>query len=259
MRISKEALKPVSYGSAMETNSSTKNGIWARSLSAELEYWERYVDSKGFNNEKSWNLRFNPNTVLYKEFAELISPPANSLVRILDVGAGPATTLGKTLENVSLQISAIDPLAVSYNQILDRHNIIPPVRTTYGTAEELDETFACDYFDFIHVKNAIDHSYDPMLAIEKIVTVLKPDKFAYLRHFVREGKKNAYKGLHQWDFWGQDDEFFLGNSSEKVSITRKLANVAAIHFKIIKAGTPEAALQEFKVVDEEIFAYIKKL
>ncbi len=56
-------------------------------------------------------------------------------IRILDVGAGPLTVLGKRLTGVQIDITAVDPLAGDYGTLLQRHGIAPPIRTQWCEGE----------------------------------------------------------------------------------------------------------------------------
>ena len=116
---------------------------------------------------------------------------------ILDVGAGPMTTLG----NQGVSIRAVDIFADEYNILLDELGWSPPVRTERCTAEALDDLFCPASMDFIHCKNGLDHYLNPKQALEKMVTVLKPNGVFYLEAYEYEGRSCGYREMHQWDIW----------------------------------------------------------
>ena len=61
----------------------------------------------------------NPGTELRERIRALIAAPEGVTVRVLDVGAGPLTALGKVWPGRTLELTAVDPLADEYNAILD--------------------------------------------------------------------------------------------------------------------------------------------
>ncbi len=122
----------------------------------------------------------------------------SGLTRILDVGAGPVTDIGKKGMPPNIEIVAIDPLADFYNQKLDEHGVCPWLRTRQGEAERLQE-YGLGLFDIVYCRNALDHGYDPMTAIEAMLGVVKKTGVVFLLGSVNEGEKHGYSGLHQWN------------------------------------------------------------
>ena len=59
-------------------------------------------------------------------------------VRILDVGSGPLTKLGKTHPSKRLEITATDLLANDYDHLLAELGVLPPVRTVHADAERIE-------------------------------------------------------------------------------------------------------------------------
>ena len=62
--------------------------------------------------------RFDPNSELLVDPRYVILPTEGEL-HILDVGAGPITSVGKRRTGVDVHLTAVDPLADEYNALLD--------------------------------------------------------------------------------------------------------------------------------------------
>jgi ubiquinone/menaquinone biosynthesis C-methylase UbiE len=164
--------------------------------------------------------------------------------RILDVGAGPMTVVGKQYRGKRLDITAVDPLADGYDRLIRRHKLTPPVRTTLGRAESLSELFEEASFDLAHASNCIDHSTDPVAAIEQMVRVVKPGGFVVLRHASREAERNSYTGLHQWNFFVEDGAFMVGNPTRTENLTRRFDGRAEVDLRVGEGGMITAVLRK---------------
>jgi SAM-dependent methyltransferase len=174
---------------------------WREALPEELQFWERALSDPA----KNWVIsefreRMDPDLELQPELKVIIDAPPGAVVRLLDVGAGPLTRLGKKWDGRTLQLYPVDPLAEEYQTLLARLNIHPPILTQVGHGEKLTEQFEKDSFDLAYASNSLDHSYDPLLAIEQMFSVIKPGASVYLWHFAKVGLQEAYHGLHQWNF-----------------------------------------------------------
>jgi len=129
-------------------------------------------------------------------------PDGCTSARILDVGAGPFTTLGKHLDGVSLHIEAVDPLAVEYNELINQYGIQTTVRTKPGDGHELTGLYAKESFDIVYSRNALDHCDDPIQVLRQMVQLIKPNGAVYIITRRCAGENNNYSGLHRWNFDG---------------------------------------------------------
>lgn len=88
-------------------------------------------------------------------------------------------------------------------------------------------------FDLVHANNCLDHSYDPIKAIQEMFTVLKPGGYMYLRHEINVAQVADYVGLHQWNFRPEGNEFWITNKDKSVneSIDRLLKGKADLTLK----------------------------
>lgn len=137
-------------------------GDWEAGLPEELKFWNNALKDGGRNWVRSeYDERMNPAFELQPELRELIEAAPGAEVRILDVGCGPLTRIGKVWPGRQLEIVAVDPLGAEYVQLLNRLGLRPPVLPRVGHGEKLTETYPRDYFDLAYASNSLDHSYSP--------------------------------------------------------------------------------------------------
>jgi SAM-dependent methyltransferase len=192
---------------------------WNQGLRDELQAWEGMLENNGRNWFASeYEARLNPNAELQDEYKRLITAPSGGPpVRLLDVGAGPLTSLGKKWEGRTLHLFPIDPLADEYNALLARLGLRPPVPTQPGRGEELLKLFEKNSFDLALASNSLDHSYDPLLVIRHMLTLVKPAGYVYLVHFTNEAVAAGYSGLHQWNFSIKRGDMILSDGPKTAS------------------------------------------
>lgn len=179
---------------------------WESRLPTEVNFWRRYFDTKGLDWPHEFRERLDPNIPVRPEVQEFVAAAGT---KILDVGAGPLTVMGKVCKGQRLNITAVDPLAPAYDELLRAHNLVPPVRTIKGDAEKLTDLFPLNSFDLAFAQNCLDHSYDPALAIEQMLAVTRSGGIVLLRHAVNEGTNELYRGLHQWNFREVGGDFII--------------------------------------------------
>lgn len=124
----------------------------------------------------------------------------NRIAKVLDVGCGPLSTIGKTDENVAINLVGLDPLADAYQELLKEADIERPHETVTGVAETASDLFGEGFFDYVHAENSLDHCQDAALALLQLQKVCRPDGIFFFRVFVNEGEHNHYSGMHQWNF-----------------------------------------------------------
>jgi SAM-dependent methyltransferase len=199
--------------------SKTAKQLWLSGLTDEIQYWKEAIRSVPAD---SWEPR-----ALRKDVAALLDGSA-ALVRILDVGAGPMTDVGSVWPGREVRVVAVDPLADAYNEILADLGIRPSVPTSWCHGELLHERFPANSFDLVFAQNALDHSYAPDTAIRSALHVLKPGATLLLRHWINEGERGNYNGLHQWNFDCQDGQFVIWNRVTRIDMSSILATDAEV-------------------------------
>lgn len=169
--------------------------------------------------------RLDLNSPLQPSLVTYINSPA---AKILDVGAGPMTSLGKTFKGQLLDITAADALAKRYDELLEKYQIAPSVRIRFAERERLTDVFPPDTFDMAHAQNCLDHAYSPLAAIEQMVLVTKPGGTVYLRHMTDEAATREYGGLHRWNFHQQGKSLALAAPGRRsVNVNERLGSRAS--------------------------------
>jgi SAM-dependent methyltransferase len=207
--------------------------VWASRIHSEMNYWKDQVRRQ---NSEAWQAdygkRLDPEAPLQEVIARHIDRTV-SVNRILDVGSGPLTSINRKCGFCEISITAVDPLADFYNDIMAQRGITPPVRPEMGWGERLTEQFGENQFDIAYSRNAVDHSYDPVKCIDEMIKVTKKNHYVIVEGNERAGSLEGWKGLHQWDFFVartmplfERHLFIEGKSIEAVDVTRHFAKVA---------------------------------
>jgi SAM-dependent methyltransferase len=182
---------------------------WERGVNAEITFWRRWFETKGLIWPEEYRLRQNPLRPLDPRIGAYL--PVDGA--ILDVGAGPLTVLGKQWDGRPVRITAVDPLAKAYDQLLEEFGITPLVRTQEAACETLATSTsgwpAVRRYDIVHAMNAIDHSRDPITGIRQMIEMARPGGHVILSHATREATRERHSGMHQWDFYLDEDGQFI--------------------------------------------------
>jgi len=196
---------------------------WKVGMRDEIAFWDGHMarnflttNPGGLSSEAIF--RLDKNAPLQEKFTELLAQCTSDPIRILDVGCGPFSLIGKTMLGRTIELTAVDPLADAYIELQKKHNIIPAVVPQRCDGEQLHTMFEPESFDFVHANNCLDHSYDPIKAIQEMFTVLKPGCYMYLRHEVNVAVGAHYVGLHQWNFYPEEDKFWITNKNKSVNV-----------------------------------------
>ena len=201
--------------------------VWERELPTEVAFWEMWLRTGG--HQYPWDFERRLDGVAELQEPELLAwleRTPRERARILDVGAGPLTWLGKTHPLTELELHAVDPLAEEYDRLLARFGIEPPVRTQPCRGEDLLERFEPQSFDAVFARNALDHAADPMRIIRAMIRLARPDGVVVLRHLEREGVHEHYEELHQWNFEVRNGELHLWSPRAHHHVTHELAGEA---------------------------------
>jgi len=184
---------------------------WTSGLPSELNFW-KHVLVTGGDYPDDIRQRRDPTTPLQPEIVALL--PDRPRVRILDVGAGPMTILGKVWPGHEVEIVAIDALAPEYNAALDELGIEPPLRTLHAHAESLPSWLGQD-FDLAYARNSLDHGYDPVRAIAAMLDLAPVVR---LEHVRRVADLEQHAGLHQWNLDVADGRLLVEGYGQKTTI-----------------------------------------
>ena len=163
--------------------------VWVSGLDGELHFWDQWLATQGLQWPDDFQSRLDP----HREIEPwLLCEVDNGPVRVLDVGSGPLTCLGFYHRGRRVELTACDPLAPFYAELIAKHGVSCPVPTQLGFAEDLSAFFSLDEFDVVHCRNALDHSFEPVRGIEEMLLVLKPGGQIVLSHVINEAEHGQY-------------------------------------------------------------------
>jgi SAM-dependent methyltransferase len=191
--------------------------LWAQGIDTEIGFWSRWLETKGGQWPWDYANRTDPRLELQQDLARLLKDFKGETPKVLDVGAGPMTFIGKIFRGRPINLVAVDALAALYDQ-LDFPSGLPLIRTQNCDAEMLSQEFGTDVFDLTYSRNALDHTYDPVKAFREMVAVTKPHGIIFTDHLPREATSENWSGFHQWDFFVEDSSFYISNKSEKFNL-----------------------------------------
>ncbi|QQR86671.1 MAG: hypothetical protein IPJ76_00155 [Flavobacteriales bacterium] len=196
---------------------------WKVGMRDEVHFWDNhmkqhYVRKADGTLSPEADFRLSRTTELQPQFAALLQHLPQGPLRLIDVGSGPFSLLGKTLPGRDLEIVAVDPLAKVYAQLMDKHGIIAPLMPKECDGERLTTMFDPGSFHLAHANNCLDHAYDPIAAIEQMFQLVKPGCSVYLRHEVDVAVGADYVGMHQWNFRNEGGKFWISNKNRQVNV-----------------------------------------
>jgi SAM-dependent methyltransferase len=208
---------------------SKQQTVWERGLPTEVDFWAEWIATRGLEWPGEFERRFDPAEPMSEPLVlGVLDQMAGDEVRILDVGAGPATSLGKTHPVKRLSVTAVDPLGDDYARLLADAEIEPPVPTQQVAGEALTGTFEPASFDIAYARNALDHGVDPARIIREMLALVRPGGFVILRHYENEAQTMGYEELHQWNFSVEDDRLVVWNDRRRIDVAAELEGDATV-------------------------------
>jgi SAM-dependent methyltransferase len=205
---------------------------WKVGIKEEACFWDDYIKTGGQGGPKLFHMRLDPALPL-QERPQALLPPRET-VTILDVGAGPFTVLGKVSPGKIIEITAVDPLAKIYDEILSKYGIKPLVRTQELAGEHLLDKWSESTFDLVYARNCIDHAADPLLVIQQMIGVAKKGCYVLMEHIPNEAIREHYVGLHQWNFsMNEAGDFIVSSKSKQVNVTQRFQDIATVTCEMV--------------------------
>ena len=205
-----------------------KNALWREGLEEEIEFWHRWLRDHGepWGGDYVW--RMDPDTELQSRIGAYLPDGADGEpLRIVDVGSGPLTILGKRWQGRRLDITTVDPLGGQYADLFVIVDIDCQAPIA-GQAEQLDDVLPADTFDLAFARNCLDHGYDPLEAIRQMLRIVKPGRYVVLDHATDEGEFMGYAGPHQWNFRVEAGRFVIWRPGERIDAHAILSTYADV-------------------------------
>lgn len=182
----------------------------------EIEYWDDYLSTTEpllFDEE----IKQKAFPIYMREIASGFREAYGSIPQVLEIGSGPVSILASGVEKKEIEVSAIDPLAEIYSDLLKKYEIVYPVRPILGHSENIGKHFPPSTFDIVYSSNALDHALSPGLCLREIVCVTKLGGYVYLEGFTNEGSNGNWHGLHQHDLYLDDDHLMHKTKSGRIA------------------------------------------
>jgi SAM-dependent methyltransferase len=203
--------------------------IWRDANPSEAEFWKRELPHR-VARYREYQLRADPAAPVSDPLLKmLLARIPETEISMIDVGAGPLTALGKTYPGKTLTLTSADPMANEYAQIMQEAGIQAPVPPVACRGEDLLNVFEPNSFDIAFGRNAIDHCLNPVRVITNMVHLVKPGRFVVLRHNLRVGELEFYRGEHQWNFDVKGDEFVIWRPhTPQVDMGKELIDLASV-------------------------------
>ena len=184
--------------------------MWADNLGAELAFWRRWFSDDEFKAGREAR-RAALSQPFPPTLARELGVPAGELLRVLDVGSGPLSTLRTRAPENPVELVCVDALAAGYNALLDEFGYDECPRIVHGVGERLVEQHGLDAFHLVHIANALDHCEDPALALVEMYRVCRVGGQVWIVSIENEGERERYGGLHQWNLVAADATLRLWN------------------------------------------------
>jgi SAM-dependent methyltransferase len=140
-------------------------------------------------------------------------------LQALDVGCGALSRLRWGALKGLLTITGADPLLDMYAVVRERHGYthLPEIRCAReicGGAEDLKASIAPGTFDFVYCANALDHTEDPGAVVTSISRALRVGGVFAVDVYTREGSRENWWQLHQFDMYLNDRREFVAETRE---------------------------------------------
>lgn len=185
-------------------------GLWPMvSTDRELIFWERQIIGVGAEVEK---MRLQLDVSRHDELVPKDVRPFLQHIphggQVLDVGSGPISLLSGGHRRGEWVLTATDLLANEYQALLRSYGHAQAtngVRYVACPGEKLAEVLPTDFFDFISMNNALDHTVSPRTTVEQMVKVSKRGAHIAITGHTCEGTHEKWEGMHQHDLWVEDD------------------------------------------------------
>jgi SAM-dependent methyltransferase len=178
----------------------------ARGMASEARCWDSWLAEPRYVEA-----RLSSALPAREELASAVASSKADVVEVLDVGAGPLTTVAGLRSDPRVRITAVDPLALTYDRLLRKHGITAPIPTLCCPGERLFERFGPDRFDVVTADNALDHAQSPLEIVHNMIAVCRAGGRVILFHTENEGTRELYWGLHRWNFTIVDGAFVIAS------------------------------------------------
>ena len=181
----------------------------------ELSFWKEFVKTKRFL--EGW-VGKQKTPELNQEVADFILSVPNESV--LDVGSGVCSLL-----NGLVNVTTCDPLGDLYKLVFDyeRHKLVAPLAYPAEYIPFNNE------FDIVHISNALDHTQNPVNAVNRLLKAVKKDGYLIVQGFCNEAEWENWQGFHQWNLNLDNGNLFIQGKEFKTTICENVVKSKVIN------------------------------
>jgi SAM-dependent methyltransferase len=201
---------------------SSARARWSANLDDEATFWRSWFVDGEFADDRVLRRKMASDGLFPEGFAEVLGLAHGELLRVLDVGSGPISTLPTGAPNNPVELVCADALADVYNELLDEFGYDEVLRPVPIIGEELVSSFGERRFDYVHIANALDHCADPARTLSEMYRVCKTGGLIAVISVENEGERQRYQGLHQWNLEADDRSLWLWTPGSRHDLRAEL-------------------------------------
>ena len=225
---------------------------WLKGIPYEIKFWQSFYNHRpSLTKLYSWSDYGQRCTLDNFDVQSFLSASGSSPLMI-DVGCALSYVPGTLFDNAGVRMHLVDPLAVFYNRILDKTGS-DRMRLKTGMIELLSTLYAEGSVDLVHVRNALDHSANPMAGIMECLQVLRTGGVLYLHHHINEAEREAYRGFHQYNLDSHDGKLVIWNRTDSIDVAERLKEVADVRCEILDNTYVIAVIEKKKALPEPLY------
>lgn len=196
---------------------------WLEGIRSEIIFWKHFIDTKGSEWKTNWNdLISDERKFVLDAYIETEN------TKFLDAGSGPFSSCGIKTDKSNIEVIAVDPLAFAYQILKKKAGITTGITPEYAMVERLHEKFSENTFDLVHMRNSLDHSFNPLVGLIQLLFVCKVNGTILLQHARNEAENENYVGFHQWNLCGDGKDFIIWRKGTTYNISNMLGQYADI-------------------------------
>lgn len=143
-------------------------------------------------------------------------------IEAMDLGCGLSYLPIPFLGDKKVNVHYVDPLSGIYNRIIKKKKIDLPL-IEFGMVEYLNSFYKSESMDYIIIRNALDHSFNPLQGIVSVVDVLKKGGVLQLNHAENEAEYEDYVGFHQYNITEENGHLIIWNKKDRWDVSEYMA------------------------------------
>lgn len=190
---------------------------------SELFFWHRFFADQGGEWKSTFKAMVSGSLAPPEWIRQRVS--LRPTMQCADIGSGPISILEGFIATGELSgYQAIDPLAHAYMSLVRRST---PTRVVWGLAEFMP-SIAGGSLDLAVSRNALDHAFDPVRSLIHILSKMKTDGLIVLANIENEAEREAYEGMHYWNFVEDSGQLIFWNPDYSVNVSEALHGVISV-------------------------------